>query len=94
MREECVTEGMTLGELAAEIQNYLRTDAGIDFVAVNATASGEIVIDTSLSAEINGLQIPPPGGSNSFIANAFTFPPSLRPVPAIQSKVTGSGCGN
>ena len=52
-----VTEGMTLNELATEIQNYLRNDAGIDFVAVNVTANGEIVIDTSVSENVNGLQI-------------------------------------
>lgn len=73
-----VTEGMTLSEMAAEIQNYLRNDAGIDFVAVNVTASGEIVIDTSLSTDVNGLQIHSSRpGSNSYIANALSFPPSI-----------------
>ncbi len=73
-----VTANMTLADLAAEIQNYLRNEAGIDFVAVNATANGELVIDTSLSAQINGLQIHSSRpGSNSYIANAISFPPSI-----------------
>ena len=93
-----VTEGMTLNELATEIQNYLRNDAGIDFVAVNVTANGEIVIDTSLSANVNGLQIHSSRpGSNSYIANALSFPPSIEAgssytidglmVPAVESSL-------
>ncbi|HEX3018867.1 MAG TPA: flagellar hook-basal body complex protein [Chitinispirillaceae bacterium] len=73
-----VTEGMTLNDLAGEIQNYLRNDASIDLVAVNVTADGELVIDTTLSAQINGLQIHSSRpGSNSYIANALSFPPSI-----------------
>ncbi len=73
-----VTEGMTLNELAAEMQNYLHNEAGIDFVAVNVTASGEIVVDTSLSTDVNGLQIHSSRpGSNSYISNALSFPPSI-----------------
>lgn len=93
-----VTETMTMNDLAAEVQNYLRNDAGIDFVAVSATPDGELAIDTTLSTEINGLQIHSSRpGSNSYITNAMAFPPSIEAgagytsdslrVPAVESSL-------
>ncbi|MCX7727060.1 MAG: flagellar hook-basal body complex protein, partial [Chitinispirillaceae bacterium] len=74
-----VRPGMTLADLAAEVQSYLRTATGSSFITVDATG-GNLTVDATLdpSVSIVGLQISSNRpGSNSYIANAFRFPPSI-----------------
>ncbi len=73
-----VNEGMTLADLAAQIQTYLRAATGDIGITVSA-AGGNLTVDGSLSAvPINGLQISSNRpGSNSYVANTFSFPPSI-----------------
>ena len=75
-----VTPTMTMADLAAEIQTYLRNETGNNFVSVNAN-NGDFTVDASLlnvGDSIVGLQISSNRpGSNSYVANAFSFPPSI-----------------
>ncbi|MBN1576080.1 MAG: flagellar hook-basal body complex protein [Chitinispirillaceae bacterium] len=77
--EITVTDGMTLTDFATEIQNYLRSVTGSTFITVTATG-GDLTVDASLdpATPIVGLQISSNRpGSNSYIANTFSFPPSI-----------------
>jgi flagellar hook protein FlgE len=72
-----VTETTTMVELAAEVQNYLRNVTGNGFATVTANPNGSLVVNSGFAA-INGLSISSSRpGSNSYVANAFTFPPSI-----------------
>ncbi len=75
-----VTPTMTMADLAAEIQTYLRTQMGNNFISVNAN-NGDFTVDASLlnpADSIVGLQISSNRpGSNSYVSNAFSFPPSI-----------------
>jgi len=73
-----VTEGMTLADFAAEMQNYLQTVTG-GFITVDATG-GNLTVDTSLepTISITGLQVSSDRpGSTSYVSNAFSFPSSI-----------------
>jgi flagellar hook protein FlgE len=74
-----VTDGMTMTDFAIEVQNYLRATTGSTFITVDATG-GDFTVDASLDpgTDIVGLQISSNRpGSNSYVANAFSFPPSI-----------------
>ncbi len=74
-----VTATTTLADLATQLQAYLRTETGSSFITVNATG-GNLTVDSTLdpATPINGLQITSSRpGSNSYVTNAFTFPPSI-----------------
>jgi flagellar hook protein FlgE len=74
-----VTEDTTLEDVAAQLQTYLRTATGSGFITVSAT-DGNLTVDSSLdpSTSINGLQLGSDRpGSNSYVTNAFSFPPSI-----------------
>lgn len=74
-----VTDTMTLNDFAAQVQNYLRSTTGSTFITANATG-GNFTIDASLDpgTAINGFQVSSSRpGSNSYVANSFSFPPSI-----------------
>lgn len=74
-----VTETMTMNDFAAQVQNYLRSVTGSTFITANATG-GNLTIDASLDpgTAINGFQVSSSRpGSNSYVANSFSFPPSI-----------------
>jgi flagellar hook protein FlgE len=74
-----ITETTTLTDVAAQLQTYLRTATGSGFITVNATG-GNLTVDSSLdpATPVNGLQLRSDRpGSNSYVTNAFTFPPSI-----------------
>jgi flagellar hook protein FlgE len=74
-----ITETTTLDDVAAQLQTYLRDETGSGFITVSAT-DGNLTVDSSLdpSTPINGLQLSSDRpGSNSYVTNAFTFPPSI-----------------
>lgn len=74
-----ITETTTLTDIAAQLQTYLRTSTGSGFITVNATG-GNLTVDSTLdpATPINGLQLSSDRpGSNSYVTNAFTFPPSI-----------------
>jgi flagellar hook protein FlgE len=75
-----VTETSTMADLAADIQTYLRNVTGSGFITVSATG-GNLSIDSTLdpATDIPGLQIRSSRpGSNSYVANALNFPPSIN----------------
>jgi flagellar hook protein FlgE len=75
-----VTPTMTLTDLAGEIQNYLRSTTGNNFITVDAT-NGNITVDATRlnnGETITGLQLSSNRpGSNSYVSDAFNFPPSI-----------------
>ena len=81
-----VTEGMNLADLAASVQEYLNNTTGDGFIIVSPTADG-LTVDLGLSdpsLALNGLQIRSSRpGSNSYVANAFSFPPSITPNSSV-----------
>jgi flagellar hook protein FlgE len=71
-----VTPTMTMTDFAGEIQNYLRTVTGDGFIGVDATG-GDLTVTASIDP-IVGLQITSNRpGSNSYVANTISFPPSI-----------------
>jgi len=75
-----VTPGMSMTDFAIEVQNYLRGVTGSTFITVDATG-GDFTVDATLdpAVSITGLQISSSRpGSNSYIANAFSFPPEIQ----------------
>lgn len=74
-----VADGMSMADLAAEVQAYLWNATGSNLISVNAT-NGDLTIDTSMDpgVSINGLQISSSRpGSNSYVSNAFSFPATI-----------------
>jgi flagellar hook protein FlgE len=74
-----VTENSTLSDLATSIQTYLRDITGSGFIRVLPTG-GDLIVDTTLDpgTSVTGLQIRSSRpGSNSYVANALNFPPSI-----------------
>lgn len=75
-----VTPTMTLADFAVEVQSYLRDVTGSLQVTADATG-GNFTVDTSFDPTVSivGLQISSNRpGSNSYISNAFTFPPVIE----------------
>lgn len=84
-----VNEGMTVTDLAGMIQTYLRDRTGDNFISVSPSDDG-LTVDLSASAvtSVNGLQIRSSrAGSNSYVANALVFPPSI--LNATPVSITG-----
>lgn len=74
-----VEEGMTVADLAGMIQTYLRERTGDNFISVLPNGDG-LTVDLTASSvtSVNGLQIRSSrAGSNSYVANALAFPPSI-----------------
>ncbi|MBN1127816.1 MAG: flagellar hook-basal body complex protein [Chitinispirillaceae bacterium] len=72
------TDITTYDDLAASVQAYLRAN-GFDSATVTITPTGQLQVSNGPGgASINGLQIRSSRpGSNSYVANAFSFPPSI-----------------
>jgi len=75
-----VTETMTMADFAIEVQNYLRGVTGSIAITADAT-DGNLRIDLQGDAGVDvvGLAISSTRpGSNSYVSNAFTFPPTIE----------------
>lgn len=74
-----VTSTMSMADFATEVQNYLRNVTGSAFITADATG-GNLTVDATLDPAVNivGLAVTSSRpGSNSYVSNAFSFPPSI-----------------
>jgi flagellar hook protein FlgE len=83
-----VTDISTFGNLRDNVQTFLR-DNGFDGATVTITAEGQLQVSNAAGAPpINGLQIRSSRpGSNSYVANTFSFPPSIAASTTSMSSV-------
>ncbi|MBN1130910.1 MAG: flagellar hook-basal body complex protein, partial [Chitinispirillaceae bacterium] len=83
-----VTDISTFGSLRDSIQTYLRS-AGYDGATVTITAGGQLQVSNAAGGTpITGLQVRSSRpGSNSYVANAFSFPPSIAASTTTTSSV-------
>jgi flagellar hook protein FlgE len=73
-----LTDIATFGDLRDSVQTYLRNEGYVG-ATVTITPAGQLqVTNAAGGTPINGLQIRSSRpGSNSYVSNAFTFPPSI-----------------